>query len=125
MSHWRIDELLPQIKTAYEKEGLAFEWGREHDAVREALFHIAGNLPAGRFKGTRVLGVGGSGIAIHLADTLLPAAPRALKFPRPVPGRVAIISEMLEKEIAYLSRLRHPSVVRILDYDVAQNVKGY
>ena len=72
-----------------------------------------------------MLPIGGSGIVLRLEDVLFPEQDKALKFPRPVLGNVQLIAEMIRNEIAFLSKLRHPGIVRILDYASLDSVEGY
>jgi hypothetical protein len=66
-----------------------------------------------RFKPSGVLGVGGSGIVIRLKDSKFPKIDKSLKFPRPIPGKVTLVADLLNKEIQYLAEIRHPRVIRV------------
>jgi len=113
---WPIDSILDALKARFTKEHISDYWEPEKDALAVALEAIAADLPAGRFSYSAVLGVGGSGIVLRLLDKLFPKIDKALKFPRPVPGKVPLVSELLEKEISYLAGLRHPGIVGISYY---------
>lgn len=117
---WSDPILLAEIEHAYQSASLHDVWHDEKQSVRAALSAIANSLGNGRYNPRKVLGVGGSGIVIRLADSLFPDQDNALKFPRPVPGRIDLIAELLSKEITHLARIRHPGIVRILHYDNAR-----
>lgn len=114
-----------ELQERYHKDRLDDYWERERDDVLSALQAIMNDLASSRYQPTSVLGVGGSGIVIRLHDTKFQHRDKALKFPRPVPGKVALISEMVTKEIAHLSQLRHPGLVTILDHNMLTGVTGY
>ena len=119
---WQDSALLEEVGKSYEHEGLKLEWGNEKTAVSNALRSIASQWDSyHRYKPVKVLGIGGSGIVLRLEDALFPEQDKALKFPRPVSGKVQLIAEMLRKEITSLSKLRHPGIVRILDYALKFN----
>jgi serine/threonine protein kinase len=113
------------MEAVYAKEKIHTSWQIESASIKNALESIANKLPISRYIPKAVLGVGGSGIVIRLEDALFPAVDNALKFPRPVSGKVNLISEMLGKEMAFLARLRHPGIVKILYYTTLSNVEGY
>jgi HD superfamily phosphohydrolase len=125
MSTWQIATLLVQLAERYEREGLADYWPQEKAALEKALQAIEHQLPAGRYTPVQVVGVGGSGIVVRLSDGLFPQLDRALKFPRPVPGKVQLIAEMLSKEVAHLAELRHPGIIRILGYGTCNETTTY
>jgi HD superfamily phosphohydrolase len=116
---------LEHVEHAYEKAGVHDVWPAERDAVAEAIAAIAQALPRGRYNYQKILGVGGSGIVIRLSDVHFPATDKAIKFPRPVPGKVAQLAELVSKEIALRADLRHPGIVRIFDYDSLGSVATY
>jgi HD superfamily phosphohydrolase len=122
---WPYEEILKQLQERYEKEGLSDYWDAERAAIEVALKAIASNLPDGRFSPHKVLGVGGSGVVLQLADELFPKVDKALKFPRPVPGKVHLVREMLGKEIAFLAELRHPGIVGIEYYKTLPDIETY
>ena len=107
---WDKDKLLQELRVQYEHEEITTAWISEECAVQIALETIEGYLPEGRYSPKKVLGVGGSGIVLRLEDHKFPAVDKALKFPRPVDGRIAILREMLSKEIDHpepVNRMRH------------------
>ena len=122
---WLYDKILEQLQERYHKEGLSEYWEPEHPALRVALQAISSHLPDGRYSPTRVLGVGGSGAVLQLTDKLFPKVDKALKFPRPVLGKVHLVREMLSKEISFLAELRHPGIVGIDYYRTLPNIETY
>ena len=122
---WKISSLMTELESFYKKENIYSSWKTEEDSIKNALESIAEKLPSSRYLPKKVLGVGGSGIVIRLEDKLFAAVDNALKFPRPVSGKVELISEMLGKEMKFLAKLRHPGIVKILYYTKIPNVKGY
>lgn len=114
-----------ELESFYKKENIHSSWKTEEDSIRNALQSIAEKLPSSRYLPKKVLGVGGSGVVIRLEDKLFAAVDNALKFPRPVSGKVEFISEMLGKEMKFLAQLRHPGIVKILYYTKITGVKGY
>lgn len=124
-SVWEIDPLLGEIQGAYQDSGVSEFWDREKEAISFALASIANTLPKPRYSPIKVLGVGGSGIVLRIKDSLFPRVDNALKFPRPVQGKVELVSDLLGREIQYLAQLRHPGIVKILYYRYSQGVSGY
>lgn len=122
---WDVTKLLGEIETVYRKQGVQSYWPEEREAVEAAIKAIAVSFADDRYTPLTVLGVGGSGIVLRLKDSHFPAVDSALKFPRPVPGKVAEVAGLLNQEITYLARLRHRNIVRILDYSTVSMVKGY
>jgi len=122
---WNFEQLLAQIEQEYKSSGIKDFWPREKDAIRSALGSVAATLPQARYSPIRVLGVGGSGVVIRLKDSLFSRVDNALKFPRPVAGKVELVAELLGREIKYLAQLRHPGIVKILYYRYAKNIPGY
>lgn len=122
---WPVDALMEELRATYEKEGLGTSWKDECPSFKEALKAIQQSLPVGRYIAKSVVGVGGSGIVLRLADNLFPKLDKALKFPRPVGGKVDLIADMLTKEISYLAELRHPGIVSIVDYKTIGETAAY
>lgn len=122
---WNFDQLLVQIEDEYRSSGIQDFWHRERDAIRSALQSVATTLPRARYSPLKVLGVGGSGVVIRLRDSLFPGVDNALKFPRPVAGKVELVAELLGREIQYLAQLRHPGIVKILYFKYAKSIPGY
>ena len=126
-SRWDLSRFDDPLKLAYEQEDSPRSWPQEKENVLGALACISAKLPP-RYTPDRekpVLGVGGSGIVLRINDSLFPAVDNALKFPRPVPGKIELVAEMLSKEIGFLANLRHPGIVKILYYTTLQDVPGY
>jgi HD superfamily phosphohydrolase len=121
--NWPVEDVLVQLQAAFQKENFA-SWSNEKAAIRTAVESIATELGS-RYSFKSALGVGGSGIVLRIRDTLFPAVDNALKFPRPVDGKVEFIAEMVGKEMAFLAGLRHPGIVRVVFYTTLQGVSGY
>jgi HD superfamily phosphohydrolase len=122
---WDNAQLIEELGLRYEREGLTTEWVSEKRAVQIALQAIEKHLSNGRYTPKKALGVGGSGIVLRLEDRMFPEVDKALKFPRPVNGRIAVLTEMLTKEINHLANLRHPGIVSIVDYATLESVEVY
>ena len=122
---WTDDEFHALIGDAYEREKLGASWTVEAPAIRNALKAFAKALPTARYAPIAVLGVGGSGIVLRVADSLFPNVDNALKFPRPVQGKVDRVADMLDKEMKFLANLRHPGIVRLLYHKTLSTVPGY
>ena len=124
-TQWPTEPLITQIADQYDAEDLHTSWQSEQEAVRAAIKAIRNILPEGRYSPAKVLGVGGSGVVLRLLDTKFPEVDKALKFPRPVDGKIALVAEMLKKEIHFLASLRHPGLVSIVDYGTIDDVTTY
>lgn len=122
---WINEKLLTELEDAYAREHLQSYWSEEEPAVLAALDHIAHDLPANRYQPIGVLGVGGSGVVLRLRDSQFPTIDNALKFPRPVPGKVEEVAGLLTQEISYLAKLRHRNIVRILHYSSISSAGVY
>jgi HD superfamily phosphohydrolase len=122
---WNFEQLLHQLEEEYTSTAIEDFWPREREAIRSALQSVATTLPKARYSPVKVLGVGGSGVVLLLKDSLFPSVDNALKFPRPVPGKVELVAELLGREIQYLAQLRHPGIVKILYYRYAKDIQGY
>jgi serine/threonine protein kinase len=109
---WDVEELLDQLESLYLKRNHPEQWAAELPEVRIRLKAI-GDEVGYRYGDAAAKGVGGSGIVLRVSDHQLDDSQCALKFPRPVPGKAELVKAMLAKEITYLIRLRHPSIVRI------------
>lgn len=121
---WDIEGILRQLEEKYKAESIPAAWESEADGLKAALKAMQNEI-SGRYSPTRVLGVGGSGIVLRLKDDLFAGLDKALKFPRPVQGRIQLVREMLEKEVRTLAEIRHPGVVRILHYGAVAGVQAY
>src|SRR5882724_8640119 len=125
-ARWPIDQIVADIRDAYHSEWVLKEcWAEEEPGIRAAVTALDEGLPEYRYTYVKVLGVGGSGVVLRLKDTVFPEMDNALKFPRPVPGKVSFLSEMLTKEIQFLAELRHPGIVRILYHRVLTHIDIY
>lgn len=125
-SDWIFEEILQQIKQKYTKESIDSSWATEEVAINEALKAIERHLnQTKRYYYKKILGVGGSGIVLHLGDRMFPKIDKALKLPRPVEGKVKLLTEMLKKEISYLAELQHPGIVKIVYYEIIENIQYY
>ena len=122
---WAIDDLLRKIRERYEKEGLTDNWESEKPGIEAALNNLNTFLPDEQYVPVDVLGVGGSGIVIQLRDTQFPKIDKALKFPRPVDGKIRLVAEMLNKEIQYLAELRSVGIVRIIYQNNIKDIPIY
>lgn len=122
---WDFEQLLRQIEGEYISTAIQDFWHREREAIGSALQSVATTLPKARYSPVKALGVGGSGVVLLLKDSLFPNVDNALKFPRPVSGKVELVAELLGREIQYLAQLRHPGIVKILYYRYAKNIQGY
>lgn len=132
-ARWPTETIISEIRAAYESQwDLKEFWLDEEPGVRAAIDALGEALPkyseaprTDRYAYVRVLGVGGSGIVLRLRDQVFPKLDNALKFPRPVAGKVSLILEMLKKEIEFLAELRHPGIVRILYHAEITGVAVY
>lgn len=122
---WKIPSLLEEVAARYEAERLRTYWETERPGVEAALNQLSRRLLPERFQPRQVLGVGGSGIVLRLSDFLFEKHDKALKFPRPVDGKIQLVAEMLRKEIRRLADLRHPGLVTIVDYGEIADVEAY
>lgn len=122
---WASQDLDEAIRQSYESAGILNDWYKERDVVREALRVIGSILPSSRYKPVGVLGVGGTGIVLHLTDSLFPSVENALKFPRPIPGLAQAIAEMVAKELAFLADLRYRGIVRMVYYRIVPDFIAY
>lgn len=121
---WPIAELLRQLEKLYTSESLAGFWDQEKHDLEQALDALQRHLQ-GRFMPKKAVGVGGSGIVIRLEDDRFKKLDKALKFPRPVPGKISQIADLLSKEVHYLSELNHPGIVKITYHEQLNDVASY
>lgn len=124
VGRWKVARIISEIRLEYEGQGILSDWAKEEEGVVTAVRTIAEALE-GRYDYRRVLGVGGSGVVLRLSDDQFPTIDNALKFPRPVAGKVDEVAALLRQEITYLAKLRHRNVVRINDYRFISNVECY
>src|SRR6266436_4677011 len=106
---WNIDELMAQLENKYNTHNLQEYWSDEKPRVSARLKSLSAELSS-RYVDPAVCGLGGSGIVIKVSDSQLSDQACALKFPRPVPGKSNLLVSMMDKEIAYLAKLRHSSI---------------
>ncbi|HXI24674.1 MAG TPA: hypothetical protein VNG71_12485 [Pyrinomonadaceae bacterium] len=62
---------------------------------------------------------------LRLGDDIFAHLDSALKFPRPIAGKISLVADMLAKEMAFLAELRHPGIVRILYYRDIKHIDVY
>jgi HD superfamily phosphohydrolase len=111
---WPIEEILLDLQSAYEEDAeLRTFWSEESAGLRTALLALSDHLGK-RYTYLRILGIGGSGVVLRLRDDVFPRQDVAVKFPRPVLLRAALLADMLNKEIDFLAELKYPGIVRIL-----------
>jgi len=110
-SEWVIDRLIDMVRAKYKVANLP--WDREFKDIQGQLEGLAKHL-GDRYGRPSVIAVGGAGIILKVSDRDLNNSDFAVKFPRPIPGREKQMTELLEKEIRCLSRIRHESIVRIV-----------
>lgn len=122
--YWPIKFILKALGLCYDRNGLLDDWKNESTALESALYGFESEL-AMRYYPVAVQGIGGSGVVIRMSDTLFPLIDKALKFPRPVHGKIKLISDMLGKEINFLSKLNHPGIVKIVHYGTLSDVRCY
>lgn len=120
---WDLSPLEAPLRRAYDEAGCSQNWAQERPAILASLVVIANKLTK-RYSPKGILGVGGSGIVLRLHDRLFPEADNALKLPRPVEGKADLLASLLQQEIQFLARLRHPGIVRILYYHTEESVPG-
>lgn len=122
---WDLQVIKASVSEAYSKSGLSSYWVQEEPSVIDAIAAISESIDSKRFNQEKILRVGGSGIVIRLQDSKFPKVDKALKFPRPVPGKVALVAELLNREIQYLAEIRHPRIIRVLDYNCLNDIGEY
>jgi HD superfamily phosphohydrolase len=122
---WDIQKLLNDIREEYYNQNLESYWTQEKDSVEAALLNISKSIDSERFTPKAVLGVGGSGIVVRFSDSKFAFVDRALKFPRPIPGKVRIVTDLFDKEIQYLAEIQHPRIVQIHDYNSLNDIEQY
>lgn len=123
---WPTQTIIHEIRSAYVDDADLREfWEPEEAGVVAAVHAIGTKLPPDRYRYKGVLGVGGSGIVLRLGDDIFLHLDSALKFPRPVYGKISLVADMLAKEMAFLADLRHPGIVRILYYRQIEAVDVY
>ena len=86
-------------------------WAKEADDVKNIVEQMIERL-AGSYDLSDCLGVGGSGIVLRAHDNLLDVD-RALKVPRPSPGLMQRLAEVLTSETDRLIELSHPYIMRV------------
>ena len=122
---WNFNLLKAQVRKAYSDSGLLEYWIQEENSVSEAMEAIAESIDSERYNPTEILGVGGSGIVMRFHDSKFPKIDKAIKFPRPVPGKIELVANLLNKEIQYLAEIRHPRIIRVLDYCCLKKIGEY
>ncbi len=122
---WNFNSLKNHVRTAYSDSGLLEYWVQEESSVSEAMKAISESIDSERYNPKEVLGVGGSGIVIRFQDSKFPKVDKAIKFPRPVPGKIELVANLLNKEIQYLAEIQHPQIIRVLDYYCLNKINKY
>lgn len=122
---WNFNQLKDQVSKAYSLAGLMGYWLQEESSVLAAMRTISESIDSKRYTPKEILGVGGSGIVIRFQDLKFPEIDKALKFPRPVPGKIELVANLLNKEIQYLAEIHHPRIIRVLDYYCLNNIDKY
>lgn len=123
---WPTEKIIADIHQSYlDDPDLREFWDAEAQGIGVAVSQIGLALPKDRYTYKSVMGVGGSGIVLRLSDDIFIHLDNALKFPRPVAGKIIPVAEMLAKEMNFLAELRHPGIVRILYYCTVENVEVY
>jgi serine/threonine protein kinase len=109
---WDIDRLVEELGEIYAKtEARKLAWSQETEGIRQSLERLA--EAQDRYIDPTALGVGGLGIVLKVKDKGLGRRESALKFPRPKPESEDLYAEMISKEIARLSEVRHSGIVGI------------
>lgn len=103
-----IDRILASIRGHYSSRRA---WEEEKDEVRNIVSAVSSEFGR-QYELDECLGVGGSGVVLRVHDLML-NVDRALKFPRPSPGKETILSEVLASETDRLIELSHPYLMRI------------
>ncbi len=119
---WNVGEVLVELHTKYVSSGREGAWASEMPDNGSILAALAARL--GRYERPSVAGLGGLGIVLKVHDKLLNGQACAVKFPRPKQGSHDLFTEMIDKEIARLSEIRHSGIVRIHAADTLKEVSG-
>jgi HD superfamily phosphohydrolase len=106
-----LSDIHTEVGVAYEKAGLASEWPRESAGVLRLLEELQGHLK-GAFTFVGALGVGGTGIALKLADERLTTFAHdpvhsVVKIPRP------FFEPIIAQESERLVGLRYENLIRV------------
>ncbi|MEX2447617.1 MAG: protein kinase [Solirubrobacterales bacterium] len=111
-ANWDIDRIIDELAGIYAKSDTRkIAWPKEKDGVKDALVCL--DKAQDRYIDATALGVGGLGIVLKCKDKGLGNRACALKFPRPKPESQDLYAEMISKEIARLSEVRHSGIVGI------------
>ena len=106
------DQVLASLQDHYAKSPtLQRVWASEEDELRRIVSGISSEL-ADQYEVAEPLGVGGSGVVLRVHDLRL-GVKRALKFPRPSPGKQELLAELLAAETDRLVELSHPYLMRV------------
>jgi serine/threonine protein kinase len=119
---WNIDPLLAELEAKYSSSGRDAAWESEARDNRAILSALAIRLS--RYDRPSIAGLGGLGIVVKVHDRLLDGQACAVKFPRPKQGSHDLFAEMIDKEIARLSEIRHSGIIRIHAADSLKDVEG-
>lgn len=111
-ANWDVNRIVDELAAIYAKsDARKLAWPKEKEGVRGALTRL--NQAQSRYIDATALGVGGLGIVLKCKDKGLGKRACALKLPRPKPESQDLYAEMISKEIARLSEVRHSGVVGI------------
>jgi serine/threonine protein kinase len=111
-ANWDVNRIVDELAGIYAKsDARKIAWPKEKDGVRDALTRLS--EAQSRYIDATALGVGGLGIVLKCKDKGLGKRACALKLPRPKPESQDLYAEMISKEIARLSEVRHSGVVGI------------
>ena len=106
------DRILTGLNELYKSSPtLKRVWGSERDEMRHIVSEISSEV-TDQYELAESLGVGGSGVVLRVRDLRL-GVDRALKFPRPSPGKQQLLNDLLDAETDRLVELSHPYLMRV------------
>lgn len=108
----KVDEIVSMIHELYTNSPtLELAWASEKDGIRDVVGEISSEL-SGQYELGEPLGIGGSGVVLRARNKGL-GVDRALKFPRPSPGKQQLLADLLAGETDRLVELSHPYLMRV------------
>ena len=110
---WNIRALMRTLEKIYLEDLILKQYWPTEKAIVEARFKALQARLQKQYAEPEVIGVGGAGIVLKMADRQLGDRLCALKFPRPVANQTALLKSLLDKEIRNLATFRHTSIIRI------------
>jgi serine/threonine protein kinase len=119
---WNVRGLVDELGRHYRDTKRSEAWRAEERAVSLIIEALGKRLR--RYRDPSVAGIGGLGIVLKVHDSLLNGQACAVKFPRPKEGSQELFAEMISKEIARLSEIRHSGIVRIHAADTLAHGNG-